>query len=368
MYNARWQRMQQIVTESGAGALAIVPGANMFYLTGQHFHLSERPTIGIYRTAGDPVYILPFLERDKLIDPPYPIKLFTYTDAEGPLGAFQEALAFLNLAGQSLGVEGMQMRVAEGNMLAEFGAGVTVIDAGDALAALRICKDAAEIDALRRANAISQDALRATLAGITAGMTERAIASKLVIAMLERGGGDVAFGPIVLGGPRSALPHGVPGNRPLEEGDLLLFDYGTRIDDYPADITRTFVLGELRDQKLLDAYETVKAANAAAHAAAGPGVPAQEVDRAARGVIEKAGFGEFFRHRTGHGLGLEVHEEPYIREGNAVPLEVGNVFTIEPGIYFRDRGGIRIEDNVVITEDGSETLTTFPRELQSIGG
>ncbi|MFC1959723.1 M24 family metallopeptidase [Chloroflexota bacterium] len=366
-FGPRWQRMQKIVTDSGAAALALVPGANMVYLTGQHFHLSERPIVGFYPAAGEPVYILPALEASKLADPPYPLQLFTYTDTDGPAGAFQAALAALQLAGQLLGVEGLQMRVAEGNMLAAFGDGVQVVDMGEALAALRLHKDAAEIEAIRRANVVSQDALRDTLAGVTAGMTEREIASKLVIAMLEHGGGEVSFGPAVLTGPKSALPHGMPGDRPLNEGELLLIDYGTRVDGYPADITRTFVMGELRDQRLIDAYAAVQAANAAGHAAAGPGVPCQDVDRAARAVIEKAGFGEYFTHRTGHGLGMEVHEGPYISEGNTDLLEPGHVFTIEPGVYFPGVGGIRIEDDVVITADGSETLTTFPRELQSIG-
>ena len=140
------------------------------------------------------------------------------------------------------------------------------------------------------------------------------------------------------------------------------------MDDYGSDITRTFVLGELRNAQLQDAYAAVLAANEAGRKAAGPGVPAQEVDRAARAAITKAGFGEYFRHRTGHGLGMDVHEPPYIREGNAVPLAVGNIFTVEPGVYLPDVGGIRIEDDVLITPDGAESLTTFPRELQSIGG
>jgi len=122
------------------------------------------------------------------------------------------------------------------------------------------------------------------------------------------------------------------------------------------------------DARLVDAYAAVLAANTAGRAAAGPGVPAQEVDRAARAAIVQAGFGAYFTHRTGHGLGLDTHEPPYIREGNADLLEVGNVFTVEPGIYLPDMGGIRIEDDVLITPDGAESLTTFPRELQSIGG
>jgi Xaa-Pro dipeptidase len=368
MYAARLQTLRQIAAQAGLDAIALMPGRNLIYVTGQHFHLMERPTLALYPREGDPIMILPLLEVEKFAHPPYPLQTFTYSDADGPEDAFAAGLAAAGLAGKRLGVEGLALRFVEMQLVQRHAPGIVLVDATEPLAALRLNKGEPEVAALRRAIQISQDALRATVAAVRPGMTERQIANRLMIGMLERGGGALAFDPAVQGGPRSALPHGAPGDYALQDGDLLLFDFGTIVDDYGSDITRTFVVGELRNTQLQDAYAAVLAANEAGRQTAGPGVPAQEVDRAARAVITQAGFGEYFRHRTGHGLGMDVHEPPYIREGNAAPLEVGNIFTVEPGVYLPDVGGIRIEDDVLITPDGAESLTTFPRELQSIGG
>ena len=166
---------------------------------------------------------------------------------------------------------------------------------------------------------------------------------------------------------RSLLAHGEPGERRVAEGEPLLFDFGTSVDGYASDITRTVSMGA-PSARLAEVYAVVQAANAAGRAAAGPGISAQEVDRTTRKVIEDAGFGAYFTHRTGHGLGLEAHEGPNIVEGNTRALEPGMVFTIEPGIYIPGEVGVRIEDNLVITGEGAESLTTFPRELLQVGG
>ncbi len=147
---------------------------------------------------------------------------------------------------------------------------------------------------------------------------------------------------------------------------MLLLDFGITLDGYNSDITRTFVMGQATEE-IKKIYELVKQANAAGRAAARPGATGQDVDRAARQVIADAGYGQYFTHRTGHGLGLEGHESPYMVEGNHVPLEAGNTFTIEPGIYVPGLGGVRIEDDMVITENGAESLTTYDRELRIIG-
>jgi Xaa-Pro dipeptidase len=147
---------------------------------------------------------------------------------------------------------------------------------------------------------------------------------------------------------------------------VLVIDWGAIVDDYPSDITRTFAVGEL-EPELTHVYELVRQANEEARAVSRPGAAGQDIDRAAREVIAAAGYGDYFFHRTGHGLGLEVHEPPYILEANSEPLQVGNVFTIEPGIYLSGRGGVRIEDDIVITPDGSRSLTGFPRDLIQVG-
>ena len=196
-------------------------------------------------------------------------------------------------------------------------------------------------------------------------MTEKQVAALLKVEMLRAGGEEMSFSPIVVAGPNSASPHATPGDRPIQPGDLIVVDCGVTVGGYAADITRTFVVGEL-EPEMAHVYEVVRAANAAGRAAVGPGVPAEEVDWAARAVIEEAGYGEYFIHRTGHGLGLEVHEPPYIVAGNGRLLQPGMTFTVEPGIYLPGRGGVRIEDDVVVTPSGVESLTTFPRELTAL--
>lgn len=181
---------------------------------------------------------------------------------------------------------------------------------------------------------------------------------------LLRNGSDpeLPFSPIVASGTNSANPHAVPTDRQLENGDLLVIDWGARSDGYCSDLTRTFAIGRI-EPEFKRIYETVQQANAGGRTAGKPNLTAGEVDRASRQVIEKAGYGEYFTHRTGHGLGMDAHESPYIFAGNQLPLAAGMTYTVEPGIYLPERGGVRIEDDMVITPDGSESLSDFPREL-----
>lgn len=221
---------------------------------------------------------------------------------------------------------------------------------------------------MRRAVEIAQIALERTISQIKLGLTERQIAAELTQQLLRAGSDpEFPFSPIVSGGPNSANPHASPSERPLAVGDLLVIDWGAYYNGYCSDLTRTFAISEV-DSEFNRIAEIVKLANEAGRAAARPGVSAGSIDDAARGVIDRAGYGEYFRHRTGHGLGMEGHEAPYMRAGNPMLLEPGMTFTVEPGIYLLGRNGVRIEDNVVITDSGSETLSTLPRGLIVLGG
>ncbi|NLX10144.1 MAG: aminopeptidase P family protein [Chloroflexi bacterium] len=362
MIQSRLQTIHTIITGANLDALALIPGANLQYVTGIDFHLMERPLVAFFIPGRDPVAVVPALEVDRLRESGIPFRLFPWSDSEGYQGAFEAAAAELRLSGRRLGVEELRMRVLESELLRRHIPGVQIVMAGGQLAALRLRKDEHDLAALREAIRISEEALRACLDSVRPGMTERAITAMLVVEQLRRGGGKHPFEPIVLSGPNSALPHGEPGDRPVDEGEALLLDFGTTVRGYASDITRTVSVGE-PPARFVEIYEVVRAANAAGRSAAGPGVPAQEVDRVTRQVIVDAGWGDYFTHRTGHGLGLEAHEGPNIVAGNTRALEVGNVFTIEPGIYLPGEFGVRIEDNVVITPDGAESLTTFPRDL-----
>ncbi len=357
-------RRERLLAAVPVDVVALVPGANLRYYTGLRAHISERPTIA-FATREGYAFLVPALELANYAD--YEAAgstIVSWSDADGYRAAFDEIVSHLGLGGDvRLGVDGQTMRVFEWLALAQAGVDMGgVADVGRTLLDIRAIKTADEIETLREAIRISETALARTLEAVQPGMTELQIAKLLSDHMSDLGSEGHAFGPIVLTGENSYLPHGIPGERTFQRDEFLLIDFGAIKGGYPADITRTVCLGTPSDE-MRKIHEIVLQANEAARAAAKPGATSQEVDRAARQVIEAAGYGEYFRHRTGHGLGLEVHEQPDIAPNNETILREGMVFTIEPGIYLPGVGGVRIEDNVVITPDGNETLTSYPREL-----
>jgi Xaa-Pro dipeptidase len=357
-------RIAKLLERANADVVALVPGPNMVYFTGLHFHLSERPILAFVSSKGLS-FIIPQLEVTKLRQRPDLETLeFAWSDADGYERAFAQAVRELGLNSASvLGADGMTMRVFEWLALAQGGAQLQrAVDVGQMLLSIRSYKTPDEIALMREAIEISEEALRRTIVWVQPGMTEQQIAQKLQDEMNALGSHGNAFESIILTGEKSALPHGGTGSRVLGQNEFLLFDFGAVYQEYPADITRTFCLGT-PTQQMRDIYDAVLRANLAAQAVARPGVTCHEVDKAARDVIEAAGYGKYFTHRTGHGLGLSGHELPNIAPNNPTVLEPGMVFTIEPGIYIPELGGVRIEDDVVVTATGIESLTTFPREL-----
>jgi len=363
----RIQRLQAELRRREIDCLAVIPGPNLFYLTGVDLHLMERPTVGFVPAEGKPMFALPLLEVNKLQEGlTYEADIVSYSDDDGPQAAFRAAMAALPEV-HRIAVEDLKMRLLEFKLLRQHIPTAEYVPAEPVMSALRACKTADEVTQMRRAVAVAEQALEQMTTAVRPGMTEQEIANRLVIELFQAGGGALSFQPIVLSGPRSALPHGVPSSRVVQEGEILLMDLGATSAGYVSDITRTFVVGGEPSPRLRGIYEVVRAANAAGCAAAKPGAACQAVDRAAREVIVDAGYGEQFFHRTGHGIGLEEHEEPYMVEGNTQPLAPGMTFTVEPGIYFPDFGGVRIEDDVLITADGAESLTTFDRALRRVG-
>lgn len=355
-------RLDAVLEQSQADMVAIVPGENMVYFTGLHFHLSERPILGLYGRQGLS-FIIPELEVAKLeARPDLEVRRFVWTDEGGYDPAFRDAALTLGLSDAKLAVDGQTMRLFEWLALEKAGvSSANGLDVGQLFLNMRARKSPSEIAKMRMAIDISEAALRATMQWASPGMTERQIADKLSSEMFERGAHGLAFA-LVLSGEKTGLPHGAAGDRIWGADEFLLIDFGAYYQDYPADITRTFCVGEPTEQ-MRAMYAAVYAANHAAREFARPGVTCDAVDRAARQVIEAAGFGDYFIHRLGHGLGLNVHELPNIVAGNDQILEPGMVFTIEPGVYIPQVGGVRIEDNVLVAADGIDVLTSFPREL-----
>ncbi|MEU0940188.1 aminopeptidase P family protein [Embleya sp. NPDC005971] len=255
---------------------------------------------------------------------------------------------------------------ALGAVLAEENAAAALVDLGRVVEDLRRIKDPAEIAALRIACEIGDRALGEMIESILVGRTERHIAMELERRMADHGADAVAFPTIVATGPNSAIPHHDPGDRRVEDGDFLKIDFGARYRGYHADMTRTFVIGTEPAGWQQEIYGVVFAAQKAGREALAPGVEAVEVDRAARAVIERAGYLEFFKHGLGHGVGLEIHEDPLLGPTATGKLDACMPVTVEPGIYLPGRGGVRIEDTLVVRplEDGGpELLTITTKEL-----
>ncbi len=360
----RRQHLVQLLKTANLDAAAFVPGPSFAYLSGLHFHLMERPTLLFITASGDILAIMPELEQLKWREVFPHATTFFWKDETGFDAAFEKAAA--ELGDGIVGIEGGRMRAFEAEALRlHLGQG-GMVDASSALAALRLSKSADEIKATEKAISISEIALGETIDQVSAGMTEKEIAGLLKMRLLANGADEFAFEPIVLAGGKSANPHGEVGDVPLNPGDPLLIDFGATYDGYNADITRTFFCGHASDEHAR-IYETVLAANARGRDIAGPDLTAHDLDTAVTAILANSPFAELIVHKTGHGLGLDVHEDPHIMAGNHQQLVSGALITIEPGLYRPGEIGVRIEDDVVIEDSGSRSLTSFPRELTIVG-
>jgi Xaa-Pro dipeptidase len=368
MPSTRLEGLHTALAQGDLDAVMLNAGPTLVYLTGLHFHLSERPVVLLVAQDKSPVIVLPELEMLKVDMIPYTVTAFPYGENPSQWEAvFRKAVISLGLDGKKIGVEPRQLRLLEFQYVRDAALEADFPDASEALSSLRLCKDKVEIESMRRAVKVAQDALKATLPSIKIGMTEKEIEAELTVQLLKHGSGpELPFTPIVSSGPNSANPHASPSNRKLQPGDLLVVDWGATVDGYISDLTRTFGVGEV-EAEFQKIATIVLRANEAGRSAGRPGVPCANVDKAARNVIEQAGYGVYFTHRTGHGIGMEAHEQPYMRNDNMQMLYPGMVYTVEPGIYLPDRGGVRIEDNVVVTKDGVEVLSDMPRELRVVG-
>jgi Xaa-Pro dipeptidase len=365
MIEQRLERLRAEMVTRGVDAVAVVPSANLFYLTGVQMHLSERVTL-LLVTRDAAHLLVPALEVPRVeARARVPMQLHAWSDAEWVKQGWASLQKSVSLDGQNIAVDYYSVRALELMQLQDAARDAKFSDASPLFEALRMLKDAAEVDAMRRAARVLETSMDALLHEIRVGNTERELAARWQWLMFEHGADGIPDAPIVASGPNSAQPHTTATAREIQNGDLLILDGWCAVDGYFGDITRTFAIGDAADE-LKQIYTLVMRANEAGRAVAKPGAQCQDVDRAARHVIADAGFGAYFPHRTGHGLGLEVHEAPNMVEGDTRILVSGNTFTVEPGIYLAGKGGVRIEDDVVVTQEGSESLTTFSRELRML--
>jgi len=361
VYRDRLRRAAEEAAARDVDALLVTPSVDYAYLLGYRAPALERLTCLIVPAEGVPSLVVPHLEeplaRHELGDLADDLVIVPWDETADPFWIVRDLL------------QGRAMRAAvQDQMWARFVLRlraaldpIELVEAGPAISALRRIKTPDEIDRLRLAARAADEAMDEVRTERFAGRTERELSARIRELLLKAGHQSADFA-IVGSGPNSASPHHEPGDRVIAAGDAVVLDIGGIRDGYASDTSRTVFVGEV-PREFSALYDVLQRAQLAACTAVAPGVPAEEVDRAARRLIAEGGYGDAFIHRTGHGIGMETHEEPYIVDGNAELLRPGHAFSIEPGIYLTGEWGARIEDIVVCTEDGSEVLNRSSREL-----
>jgi Xaa-Pro aminopeptidase len=359
------RRMERAAEQAEAKELTgvlVAPGPDLMYFTGyQPIAITERITMLVLQASREPAMIVPVLERPDAEASPgaAALSLSDWSDGSDPYAATANLLDrrgkyAISDSAWAMHVLGLQEALPESEY----------VSMTSTLPMLRAVKDAEELERLAAAGAAADASFEQIRQVRFAGRPESAVAADLAGFLREHGHSEVDF-TVVGSGPNGANPHHEFGERVIEEGDMVVLDFGGIKDGYGSDTTRTVHVGEPADDER-EVYEVVRQAQQAGYEAVRPGVECQEIDRAARRVITDAGYGEQFIHRTGHGIGLTTHEPPYMVEGDTNPLEPGMCFSIEPGIYLTGRFGVRIEDIVTVTDDGGRRLNNTSHELQIV--
>lgn len=354
---SRLPRLRASLAERDVPALLVTRLPNVRYLTG---FTGSAATLLV--TAADALFVTDGRYRDRATDELAAAGVRAPVAIAPTVAAQQEILTEAVGGLERLGLEDQAVTWAQQRQLSEWFPTTELVPAGAVVEELRRVKDPGEVDRVRAACAIADDAFAALLPRLAAGVTELEFAVALEFAMRERGAERNSFDPIVAAGPNGAKPHAVPTARPVERGDLVVCDFGCVVEGYCSDMTRTVMVGDVgaEGRKIFD---VVRASQHAGRHAVRAEVACADVDQASRAVIVDAGYGDAFLHSTGHGVGIEIHEAPRVSSVSRDTLLVGDIVTVEPGVYLTGVGGVRIEDTVVVTESGAEPLTLTPKDL-----
>lgn len=357
---SRLDAVRREMAEQGVDLVALGPGAHMQWVLGWHPHPDERLTLALIG-RDEAVFVVPSVNAEQAgANAGLPLR--RWRDEDGPTDSLRAAVRELGTVTTLCLDE--TMRTDFSLELLDALPDAKRVLASDLVGKLRMTKDEAEYAALKASAAVNDRAMQAGYAALKPGLTEKQVAAAIRDSFAEQGA-DVAFA-LCASGPNGAFPHHSTGDRVIQTGDSIVFDIGAVYGGFPSDMTRMAAVGHA-PEGYDEVHAIVEAALLAAMQAARPGVVAHKVDDAARQVITDAGYGEYFVHRTGHGLGLEVHEPPYLTSSSQTVLEEGMVFSIEPGIYIPGRFGIRLEEIVILREDGPEILSTLDRDLHVAG-
>lgn len=356
------EEIQQYLERENLDAAFITTPDNVFYVSGFHSDPHERLLgVMVFKDA-EPFLICPLMEVPDVKAAGWSFEAIGHEDTDDAWEIFKQAVQKRGDLPATIAIEKSHLTVERLERMTELFPEATFSRLDEQLNGMRNIKSEDELEKLRKAAQLADYAIEVGCKEIAEGKTELEILMAIEFEMKKKGAEKMSFDTMVLSGPKTASPHGTPGDRKIQKGDFILFDLGVVYEGYCSDITRTVAFGEPSDAQR-DIYETVRKAEQAAIDLVRPGVKAMEIDKAARDVIDQAGYGEYFTHRVGHGLGISVHEYPSVTGTNELELEKGMVFTIEPGIYHPEITGVRIEDDVAVTADGVEVLTKFPKEL-----
>ncbi len=355
LFEKRRQNLKNSMLHQQIDASIFTPSTDYFYLTGSHKQPAQRIS-ALILTHDHSILLLPSIEADNEPHLADELEILTYTDLDSA-----EKIICSLLPSKGCVAIGKEMRANFLLSMQNHSPNLHWKNADVLLSPLRRKKEPEEIQIIEEAQHMAERSLVKLLSEPLIGKTECELASRLMELRLDEGFDAVGEG-IIASGTNSALPHHTNGNRILSYGDVLMFDIGGTYKGYRADFTRTFAIGKI-PESFSEIYHVVLHAHLAAKSAVKENIPAAEIDKIARNIIEKAGYGSYFTHRLGHGIGLDLHEEPFISSTNTLPLEIGNVFSCEPGIYIPGEFGIRIEDLLVLEENGIRSLNTLTKEL-----
>lgn len=359
---SRLQRLRQQLDASGIDAVALAPSDNLRHTTGFSPMPDERFCV-LFVTKEAEAFVVPHLNADQTAAALPDLSILRFKDEEGPGGALELALAKLGSSPLRQVAIDPEMRAEALLELLSAAPEMRAINGAPLMQTVRQVKQPHEIEALGRSAASADGAMRAAMAACRSGVTELEVAAEAEAAFREARA--VEPWVCVASGPNGAFPHHESSSRVLKAGEPIVIDLGAKFEDYASDITRMVHVGE-PSSRYREVHKVVESAVQTALASARPSATCGDVDRAARSVIEDAGYGDRFLHRTGHGLGLSIHEAPWIMAGEDVPLEAGMVFSIEPGIYLEDDFGLRLEEIVYLTEAGPEIFSALPRALEVV--
>ncbi len=359
---ARLDHLYKSLEKNNLDSIFITSKANVFYFSQYYTDPHER-LVGLYISKKhDPVLVVPAMEEQDAKRAGWSHATIAYHDHEDVWALIESYIAKQGDAPQSIGLEQEHITLERYKAIKRILPATEVVDAQELLARLRVIKTAHEYTLLKQAAQLADFGIETGMKAIREGVSEMDIVATIEYELKKQGVQAMSFSTTVLSGSKTASPHGIPGNETIEKGDFILFDLGVIFEGYCSDITRTFAYRHVTDQQR-EIYETVLQAEEAAIQASNIGTEVGQIDQTARKVIDDAGYGSYFTHRIGHGLGIEVHEYPSMHANNTLPLEKGMCYTIEPGIYIPDVGGVRIEDMIFMAKNGAESLTKFPKHL-----